>query len=145
MPLLPTILRKKQPIDGDVRRTSSWCYAVSVLILVAQSSWASPTASLAGRVTDKSGAPVADVKVESIEIETNITFFTRTDRDGLYSIPNLPPGTYRVVVSKLGMQTVVKPGIELHVQDIVALNFSMRAGSVIESVTMPTNTSRTPP
>jgi hypothetical protein len=107
------------------------------MILLAQPTWAGPTASLAGRVTDNTGAPVADVKVEGIDIETNKAFASQTNRDGLYSLPNLPPGMYRVVVSKLGMRTVVKPGVELHVQDVVALNFSMRAGSMIESVTVP--------
>jgi hypothetical protein len=108
-----------------------------VMILLAQPAWAGPTASLAGRVTDTTGAPAADVKVEGVDIETNKAFATQTNRDGLYSLPNLPPGTYRVVISKLGMRTVVKPGVELHVQDVVALNFSMQAGSMIESVTVP--------
>src|SRR5450432_593256 len=109
----------------------------AVMILLAQPTWAGPTASLAGRVTDNTGAPVADVKVEGIDIETNKAFASQTNRDGLYSLPNLAPGMYRVVVSKLGMRTVVKPGVELHVQDVVALNFSMQAGSMIESVTVP--------
>ena len=107
-----------------------------MILLLAQAAWAGPTASLAGRVTDNTGAPLAEAKVEGVDIGTNIAFATRTNRDGIYSLPNLPPGTYRVVVSKLGMRTVVKPGIELHVQDIVDLNFSMQAGSMIESVTV---------
>src|SRR5450432_3310404 len=111
--------------------------AAFVMIPAAQPAWAGPTASLTGRVTDNTGAPVADVKVEGVDIETNQAFATRTNRDGLYSLPNLSPGRYRVVVSKLGMRTVVKPGLELHVQDVVALNFSMQAGSMIESVTVP--------
>ena len=111
--------------------------AAFVMIPAAQPAWAGPTASLTGRVTDNTGAPVADVKVEGVDIETNQAFATRTNRDGLYSLPNLSPGRYRVVVSKLGMRTVVKPGVELHVQDVVALNFSMQAGSMIESVTVP--------
>ena len=111
--------------------------AAFVMIPAAQPAWAGPTASLTGRVTDTTGAPVADVKVEGVDIETNQAFATQTNRDGLYSLPNLSPGRYRVVISKLGMRTVVKPGLELHVQDVVALNFSMQAGSMIESVTVP--------
>ncbi|HXB71225.1 MAG TPA: TonB-dependent receptor [Candidatus Acidoferrales bacterium] len=107
------------------------------MILLVQPAWAGPTASLAGRVTDSTGTPLANVKVAGVDIETNQVFASQTNRDGIYSLPNLPPGTYRVVVSKLGMRTVVKPGVELHVQDIVDLNFSMQAGSIIESITVP--------
>ena len=108
-----------------------------VMILAARSAWAGPTASLVGRVTDIAGAPLANVKVEGVDIATNQAFTSQTNRDGLYSLPNLPPGKYRVVVRRLGMRTVIKPGVELHVQDVVALNFSMQAGSIIESVTVP--------
>src|SRR5262249_35721250 len=33
-------------------------------------------------------------------------------------------------------RTIVKPDVELHVQDVVALNFSMELGSVAQSVTV---------
>ena len=109
-------------------------YTALVVILLGKPAWAGATATLAGRVTDSRGAPLADVKVEGVDIETNMVFATQTNGYGLYSLPNLPPGTYRVVVSKRGMRTVVKPGVELQVQDIVALNFAMQFGSIIESV-----------
>src|SRR5262249_31533543 len=55
---------------------------------------------------------------------------------GLYDIPSLPPGTYRVIVQKFAFQTIVKPDVELHVQDVVSLNFSMEVGSVAQSITV---------
>jgi hypothetical protein len=39
------------------------------------------------------------------------------------------------VLQKHGFRTVIKPGIELHVQDVVALNFEMQIGSAAESTT----------
>jgi len=97
---------------------------------------AGPTATLTGRVTDTSGAVIAGVKVEATNVETNITFPGMTNEEGIYNIPNLPPGTYRVIVQKFAFRTIVKPGVELHVQDVIALNFSMELGSITQSVTV---------
>src|SRR5260370_41340639 len=96
---------------------------------------AGQTATLTGRVTDPSGGGIPGGKVEATNVETNVTFPGETNGEGLYNIPNLPPGTYRIIVQKFAFQTIVKPDVELHVQDVVALNFSMEVGSVVQSVT----------
>ena len=107
-------------------------FLMSTTICVA----AGPTATLTGRVTDASGGIIGGVKIEATNIETNVVFPGETNEDGLYNIPNLPPGTYRVIVSKFAFRTIVKPDVELHVQDVISLNFSMEVGSVAESVTV---------
>ncbi len=96
---------------------------------------AGPTATLTGRVTDPSGGVIPGVKGEATHVETHVTFPSETNAEGLYNIPNLPPGTYRVIVQKFAFQTIVKPDVELHVQDVVSLNFSMEVGSMVQSVT----------
>src|SRR5262245_45652726 len=106
------------------------------VFLLASVAFAGPTATIMGRVTDPSGAIISGVKVEATNMETNVTFYGETNAVGLYHIPDLPPGTYRVIVRKFAFQTVVKPDVELRVQDVVALNFSMEVGSVTQSVTV---------
>src|SRR5262245_66406270 len=106
------------------------------VFLVASVGVAGPTATLMGRVTDPSGAIISGVKVEATNVETNVTFFGETNMEGRYFIPDLPPGTYRVIVRKFAFQTVVRPGVELRVQDVVSLNFSMEVGSMTQSVTV---------
>ena len=96
---------------------------------------ASPTATITGRVTDSLGGVLADAQVEVTNIETNTNFRTKTSNLGLYRVPNLPPGYYRVIVRMFGFRTMVKPGLKLHVQDVIALNFSMQLGSTIASIT----------
>ena len=39
-------------------------------------------------------------------------------------------------VEKPGFKTVIKPAINLHVQDVLEVNFEMALGSVAESVTV---------
>ncbi len=96
---------------------------------------ASPTATLTGRVTDSLGGALFEAQVEATHVETNTPFRVKTNKQGLYRIPNLPPGYYRVIVRMFGFRTMVKPGVKLHVQDIIALNFSMQIGSAISSIT----------
>ncbi len=107
-----------------------------LLMFLAPFAVAGPTATLTGRVTDVSGGVISGVKVEATNVETNVTLPGETNGEGLYNIPNLPPGTYRVIVGKFAFRTIVKPDVELHVQDVISLNFSMEVGSVAESVTV---------
>ncbi len=107
-----------------------------LLILSAAFLVAGPTATLTGRITDPSGGVIGGVKVEATNVETNVIFSGETNEDGLYNIPSLPPATYRVIVSKFAFRTIVKPDVELHVQDVISLNFAMEVGSVAESITV---------
>jgi hypothetical protein len=97
--------------------------------------FASPTATVAGRVTDSLGGVLAGAQIEVTNVETNTSFRARTNQLGLYRVPNLPPGYYRVIVRMFGFRTMVKPGLKLHVQDVIGLNFSMQLGSAIASIT----------
>jgi hypothetical protein len=91
---------------------------------------------LTGRVTDTTGRAIAGVKVEATNVETNVVYRSETNAEGLYNIPNLPPGMYRVILWKFALRAVVKQDVELHVLDEIKLNFSMELGSVTESVTV---------
>lgn len=99
--------------------------------------WAqSATSSLSGRITDPRGEAVPKTLIEAIENSTNARTTTLTNDDGLYYLPSLRPGTYRVVVSKDGFKQVVQADVLLHVQDVLTLNFSLQIGTVSETVTV---------
>src|SRR5262247_2870413 len=118
------------------RRLDLLLFLVWVTCLMAEPLLAGPTATLTGRVTDTSSAVIVGVNVDATNVETNVTFPGETNAEGLYNIPNLPPGTYRVIVQKFAFRTVVKLDVELHAQDVIALNFSMELGSLTESITV---------
>jgi hypothetical protein len=96
----------------------------------------STNASLTGRITDATKAVVPDAKVIVINTGTRIRYETITNQTGSYYVTNLPPGTYRIEVEKLGFKVVIKADLILHVQDSVEVNFEMVLGSATESVTV---------
>jgi hypothetical protein len=54
---------------------------------------------MAGRVTDEAGVGVADAWVTVMDEKTDVFAFTVTAADGSFTISDLPPGIYRLVVS----------------------------------------------
>ena len=110
--------------------------AIAFIFLSGFTQAQSPNATIAGRVLDPSNAILSDAKVEAINLYTNIHYSGQTNREGSFVIPNLPPGPYRIEVSKSGFKTAVREDVVLRVQDIIALNFTLPIGSVTESVTV---------
>ena len=118
-------------------RAALCAVVVLFLISLAPSSFAQgDSASVNGRITDPNGLPIPNVKVRAVNVATNVTYPGETNDVGLYNIPGLPPGTYRIIVEKEGFAQVVKPDVVLHVADISAINFALRVGSVSETVTV---------
>ncbi len=98
------------------------------------------SATVTGEITDSTGSVVSGASVSIANINTGIVSNAVTNNQGLYRVSGLEPGLYRVNVGKQGFKSIVKDSIELHVEDEVALNFSMEVGSVTESVTVEAGT-----
>ena len=96
----------------------------------------SPSATVNGQVTDTSGAIVQGADVQLINDTTNLRYAAKTNRDGIYSLTQIPPGTYHIQVSKTGFKTIVKPDILLNVLDARAINFDLPVGAISETVTV---------
>jgi len=108
-----------------------------VFFLLAHSSAAqSPTGTVSGIVTDPTGATIAGAEVLVVNDATRVQFSGKTNGEGIYVIQNLPPGSYRVQVSRVGFKTIIKPDITVNVQDALAINFALPLGAVSEIVTI---------
>src|SRR5258707_9043157 len=93
-------------------------------------------AAVTGLVTDPNGRSVPGVTVLVTNLSTNVASRTITNDQGIYRVPSLQPGIYRMTVDKDGFKSIVKSGIELHVQDVASINFELQIGSVNETVTV---------
>lgn len=93
-------------------------------------------AAVTGLITDPNGRSVPGVTVLITNLSTNVVSKTVTNDQGIYRVPSLQPGIYRMTVDKDGFKSIVKSGIELHVQDVASINFELQIGSVNETVTV---------
>ena len=63
---------------------------------------ASQSAQIAGTVQDASSSAIGQAHLVLTNTGTGITHQTVSGADGAYTLPNLPPGTYRLSVAKPG-------------------------------------------
>ena len=108
------------------------CAVSLALPLMAQS----PNGTINGRVLDPSNKVIGGADILVINDATGAQHSGKTNEDGIYVVPNLPPGAYRLQVSKVGFKTLIKPDIVLNIQDALSINFTLPVGAVFESVTV---------
>lgn len=96
----------------------------------------STNAALTGLVDDQTKAVITGARVTAINTQTGVKTSTTTNSSGIYVIPGLIPGTYRIEVDKQGFKGIIEPGIVLHLQDVVQINFHMAVGSMSETLTV---------
>ena len=100
--------------------------------LIAQS----PNGTINGLVLDPSNRVIASADILVINDVTGVKYSSKTNDDGIYVVPNLPPGPYRLQVSKAGFKTLIKPDIVLNVQDALSINFTLPVGAIFEAMTV---------
>jgi TonB dependent receptor/Carboxypeptidase regulatory-like domain/TonB-dependent Receptor Plug Domain len=95
-----------------------------------------PNGSINGLVLDPSGKVIVAADIVIVNDATGVQYPGKTNTEGIYVVTNLPPGPYRIQVSKIGFKTLIKPDIILSVQDALAINFTLPIGAVSETVTV---------
>jgi outer membrane receptor protein involved in Fe transport len=108
---------------------------LAVLLLSSVAAWAGTTGKIRGRVIDKeSGEPLigANIVVEGTMLGA------AAGPDGEYVILNVPPGTYTLVASMIGYQTVRASNVQVNADLTTIYNFALGmeiiAGETVEIV-----------
>src|SRR6202521_1671410 len=91
-------------------------------------------ATLAGTVTDSSGAVVANANVSINNTATGVIREVTTDSAGFYSAPNLLPGIYEITAAAPGFSTYRQKDLALTVGASRAVNISLQLGQVSQHV-----------
>jgi hypothetical protein len=88
------------------------------------------SAELSGRIVDASGALIPGADVTVVQPSTGLMRTTRTNGAGLYTVTQLPPGTYTLTISHTGFQTEVRSNLELTVGQQATLKTTMQVGAI---------------
>lgn len=108
---------------------------VALIWLFSLSIWAQgPTGQIVGTVTDPSGGLIAGAAVTITNTGTNVQRAVTTNSSGIYDAPALPPGAYSVKVAMSGFRSEERTNIELQVDQVARLDFSLQVGNVAETL-----------
>jgi Carboxypeptidase regulatory-like domain/TonB-dependent Receptor Plug Domain len=117
------------------RRVLSLVYLLSSFPLLVTAQTAG-TGALTGMVTDNAGAVIQDARVMIVNEATGETRTAASRQNGIYIVPLLPPGIYRVEFSRSGFKTAVKPGLEINVTETARFDIGLELGEVQEQITV---------
>src|ERR1035437_8296065 len=120
-----------------MRPIAKWAVRCSLIVLMGLASLLQAQigiSTLTGRVTDPSGAVVTGVNVTIVNTDTNFQFPATTNQDGLYRVPSLAPGPYRLTFEAAGFKKLVRQDITLRTGDVMAVDISLALGNVSDSV-----------
>jgi len=108
---------------------------VLLLVLAPPLAWSQVgNGTIAGTVTDKSGAVVPAATITIVNDGTNATITVSSNSDGTFASAALPVGMYTVTVTKQGFRPYTEKGVEVHPAQVSSVNPKIAIGTVTQQV-----------
>ena len=118
-----------------IRLIRTGLYAAVSLLLFAGAAHAQvESGTIAGLVSDSSGAVIPGAHVVVTSMATQTQRSTDTNDSGGFSVPFLTPGEYNLEASKNGFQTFLQRGLALNVAQTLRIDITLQTGSIKEQV-----------
>ena len=95
-----------------------------------------PKGQIIGKVVDNQGAPLPGVNIEATSDRLVGKAATISDTNGVYRLMALPSGTYEIVFSLSGFNTLIRKGIILDLSQTMTLNAALEQAAVSAEVTV---------
>lgn len=111
--------------------------AVSAVVLVffgAASLWAATGGSITGTVTDPSGAVIAGAALKLVNTAQQTIYRTISDKQGSYSLPNLPVGQYNLTVTANGFTSERKTNLVVYTDSALRVDATLKIGAQSQTV-----------
>jgi hypothetical protein len=109
-----------------------------VVILLASTAAAAQqtTGSVAGRVTDETGAAVPGATITASNAAIGFVRATVSDEEGIYRLTALPVGLYDLVVELSGFTRIEHIAVTVNVSNVTDVDVTVQVAGVAETVTV---------
>lgn len=119
-----------------MRRTHALLLPLIALLTLNIAAAQTTNGTISGIVLDPSGMAIPGAEILIVNDATGVRYPSATNSEGIYAVSNLPPGSYRIQISKYGFKALIKPDLVLQTQGALAINFTLPVGADSETVTV---------
>jgi len=95
--------------------------------------------SLAGTITDSTGAVVSGAQVQAVDAGSGRMLQEISSSAGTFRFPEVSIGRYDITVKASGFQVKKMTGVQVNLQLTTAINITLQVGTAAESVTVAAN------
>src|SRR5688572_11934009 len=107
-----------------------------VMLITAPSALAQATSTFNGRILDQGDAVLPGVTVTVTNQNTGVMRTTVTNAEGLYFMPGLEPGVYRISTELPGFAPSTRDNLTLAVNATISIDFQLGLSGVAEAITV---------
>lgn len=122
----------------QVRSASAWtlcaCILLCLLFAASPATAQSTFATITGTATDPTGSGVPAATIEVVNVNTGFRYEVQSTASGVYSVPNLIEGTYRLTAKAPGFTDYVADNIILTARNIRRIDIGFQLGQVATAV-----------
>ncbi|MEG9437764.1 TonB-dependent receptor [Edaphobacter sp. HDX4] len=111
-------------------------FLLVVFLLGAAPLFAQESGTLAGLITDPSGAGVVNANVVLTSTATGQQRTVQSNERGEYSVPGLPAGPYTLRVEATGFQRLERSGVTVSSASTVSVDLPLTIGATSETITV---------
>jgi hypothetical protein len=104
------------------------------LLLLAPAAWAQFGSGFQGTVLDRSAGVIPGVAIRVTNIDTGVTREVLSSANGVFIVPSLSPGNYKIQAAKEGFLSATQDSLVLPPDQVRKVDFTLEVGNVRESV-----------
>ena len=117
-------------------RTNLWFVVVMFFLVASMSAWSATGGSISGVIADQSGAVITGAMLKLVNVAQRTTYETVSDKQGLYSFPNLVVGQYDLTVEARGFSPQKKTNLTVDAASAIRVDINLAVGSQSDTVTV---------
>jgi hypothetical protein len=108
--------------------------ALALMFAISVFAQTATTGTIAGNVTDKTGAALAGAEVVLTEKSTNAVTIVAANENGRYIFPSVAPGDYTLTAAKQGFRKTGVAGVKVDVTKSYTINVTLELGGAQQTV-----------